>query len=261
MREELAEPELARLLTHVEICAACQQTLHGLAQDVPGPTASLLQSALVEDAVRDTSVDADQLFQRLKHKMRTEDDSMPLVDGYEILEEIGRGGVGVVYRARQLSLNRLVALKMILAGPHLSAECRERFRREAKAVARLQHPNIVQVYEVGEQSGCPYLALELVEGGNLATWLGGAPRSAVEAAQIVATLAGAVEYAHRQGVIHRDLKPANILLSADGRRVETSQEDKPSVAPPAHALHALSFDVEGRGLRARKTDYGPGHGV
>ncbi len=136
--------------------------------------------------------------------------------GYEILEELGRGAVGVVYRARHRALNRLVALKMILAGPHLAPETRQRFRVEAQAIARLQHSNIVQVHEVGEQAGCPYLALELVEGQNLARWIAGVPHPADQAARIVATLAHAVDYAHHHGVIHRDLKPANVLLAADG---------------------------------------------
>ncbi len=133
-----------------------------------------------------------------------------------MLEEIGRGATGVVYRARHQQLRRLVALKMILAGPHLSPQDRLRFRREAQAVARLKHPNIIQIYDVVEHTACPYLALELVEGTNLARWLGGVPRPAREAAQIAMVLARAVEYAHSQGVIHRDLKPANILLRGDG---------------------------------------------
>src|SRR5581483_7070199 len=113
-----------------------------------------------------------------------------LVPGYHILEEIGRGGMGVVYKARQKSLNRPVALKMILSGEHAGPTERERFRREAEAVAALQHPNIVQIFEVGEASGHPYLVLEFVEGGSLADRLaGGDPWPARDAADLVELLA------------------------------------------------------------------------
>jgi serine/threonine-protein kinase len=139
-----------------------------------------------------------------------------VVGGYEVVGELGQGGMGVVYKARQVALNRPVALKMILTGAHAGVQERRRFRSEAEAVARLQHPNIVQVYEVGEENGCPYLALEYVEGGSLADRLAGAPLPAQLAAQLVATLARAVHFAHQQGVVHRDLKPANVLLTADG---------------------------------------------
>jgi WD40 repeat protein len=136
----------------------------------------------------------------------------PAVPGYEVFEELGRGGMGVVYRARQVSLDRVVALKMILAGVHAGAEDLARFRREAEAAARLQHPNIVQVYEVGEADGRPFIALEYVDGGSLADRLDGTPLPARAAARLVEALAGAVSHAHRQGVVHRDLKPANVLL-------------------------------------------------
>ncbi len=138
------------------------------------------------------------------------------VAGYEILGELGRGGMGVVYKARQVGLNRLVALKMILAGPHAGAQERARFRGEAEAVARLRHPHIVQIYEVGEQDGRPFLSLEFVEGGTLARQLAGTPQPAGVAAELVETLARAIHHAHRQGIIHRDLKPANILLVSGG---------------------------------------------
>jgi serine/threonine protein kinase len=140
----------------------------------------------------------------------------PVVAGYDILGELGRGGMGVVYKARQLPLNRLVALKMILAGPHADPEALARLRTEAEAVARLRHPNIVQIHEVGNQDGCPYLALEYVEGGTLAGKLAGMPYPPRPAAQLLETLARAVHHAHEQGIVHRDLKPANVLLTADG---------------------------------------------
>jgi serine/threonine-protein kinase len=135
--------------------------------------------------------------------------------GYEILQMLGRGGMGVVYKARQIGLNRLVALKMILAGGHASAEELARFRTEAEAVARLQHPNIVQVHEVGTHEGRPFMVLELAE-KNLVKALAGTPVPARQAAQWLETLARAVQYAHEHGIIHRDLKPANVLLNQDG---------------------------------------------
>ena len=141
----------------------------------------------------------------------------PSIPGYEILGELGRGGMGVVYKARQIGLNRLVALKMILAGPYASPDGLGRFRTEAAAVAALQHLNIVQIHEIGECAGAPYFTLEYVEGGTLAQKLGGAPQPAQQAAETAETLARAVESAHRRGVVHRDLKPANVLVAADGQ--------------------------------------------
>jgi serine/threonine protein kinase len=137
--------------------------------------------------------------------------------GYEVLGELGRGGMAVVYRARQLSLDRIVAVKVLQAAALASGHQLARFLREAEAVARLQHPNIVQIHEVGEHDGCPYLALEFIEGGSLAQKAAGAPQPSREAARLVETLARAVHYAHQKGVIHRDLKPANILLTAAGQ--------------------------------------------
>ncbi len=138
------------------------------------------------------------------------------VPGYEILEELGRGAMGVVYRARHLRLNRLVALKMILAGEHAGPEERARFRSEAEAAARLQHPNIVQIHEVDEHNGRPYIALEFVEGGSLDGKDIPMPMPERQAAQLLETLARAMIAAHQRGIVHRDLKPANVLLASDG---------------------------------------------
>jgi WD40 repeat protein/predicted Ser/Thr protein kinase len=137
-------------------------------------------------------------------------------DDYEIVGELGRGGMGVVYKAVQTSLKRLVALKMLLPGGHCGDEERRRFRTEAEAAARLQHPNIVQIYEIGEADGRPYFSMEFVEGGNLASRLAGTPVPSRQAARLVEALARAVHAAHERGIIHRDLKPANILLAGDG---------------------------------------------
>jgi tetratricopeptide (TPR) repeat protein len=141
---------------------------------------------------------------------------LPIVAGYEILGPLGRGGMGLVYHARQLKSGRVVALKMIRGGAHAELRDLARFRTEADAVARLQHPNIVPIYEAGEQDGWAYFALEFVPSGTLARQLAGRPQPAGWSARLVEILTRAMEYAHTQGIIHRDLKPANVLLLADG---------------------------------------------
>jgi serine/threonine-protein kinase len=142
--------------------------------------------------------------------------SLPQVPGYDVQGEVGRGGMGVVYRAWHRRLHRAVALKMLLAGPCARPEELERFQREAEAIAALGHPNIVQVHDVGDVDGRPYFTMELVEGGSLAEHIQGVPQPARQAAALVATLADAIQVAHQSGIVHRDLKPGNILLTRDG---------------------------------------------
>jgi serine/threonine-protein kinase len=142
--------------------------------------------------------------------------TLPQIPGYEVEAVLGRGGQAVVFRAQHLRLNRPVALKTVLAGAYAGPREQACLQREAEAVARLRHPHIVQVYDVGNHEGRPYFTMEYVEGGSLAQKLAGAPQPARAAAQLVATLAGAVQAAHACGIVHRDLKPANVLLTADG---------------------------------------------
>jgi serine/threonine protein kinase/WD40 repeat protein len=158
------------------------------------------------------------------------------VAGYTLLDELGRGGMSVVYRARQAHPARLVALKMILGGGHAEAERRARFLAEADAIARLQHPNIVQIYEVGTHDDLPFLALEYVAGGSLAEQVRGAPLSPRQAAALLEPLARAAHFAHEHGVIHRDLKPANVLLATDtlARRASEGTREEPSLARRAN---------------------------
>jgi serine/threonine-protein kinase len=140
----------------------------------------------------------------------------PTIPGYEIEAELGRGGMGVVYRARHTALKRAVALKVIRGGADATDDQLQRFRIEAQAVAQLQHAHIVQIYEVGEHEGAPFCALEYVSGGSLAATIRGQPVAADRAASLLETLARAVYHAHQKGIVHRDLKPGNILLAADG---------------------------------------------
>ena len=224
---------------HIEDCSHCQEALRLLSQRMPALIQPYFVRALARsDPAHRFGGQELQFLNRLTQSMLAEqservdlgtDDSntdrRPTLEGYELLEELGRGAAGVVYRARHRKLNRLVAIKMIQSGLHFSSSAQQRFRQEAQAIARLLHPNIVQVYDFGEHAGCPYFSLELVEGDNLARWLGGVPRSAVESARIIETLARAIDYAHSRGVVHRDLKPSNVLLGANASRSEHRSSD------------------------------------
>jgi eukaryotic-like serine/threonine-protein kinase len=142
--------------------------------------------------------------------------TLPRISGYEVESILGRGGMGVVYKARQLRLNRPVAVKMLLAGNLATKPETTRFTREAEAVAALRHANVVQIYDIGDHEGCPYFTMEFMEGGTLAAKLAGAPQPVAVTAELIITLASAVQVAHDAGIVHRDLKPANIFLTADG---------------------------------------------
>jgi eukaryotic-like serine/threonine-protein kinase len=150
-----------------------------------------------------------------RHRRSTR--ARPAVPGYVLIAEIGRGGMGVVYKARHVRLDRLVALKMILAGAHASADQIARFHIEARAVAQIQHAGIVQIHEVGDHEGMPYFSLEFVPGGSLAHLIGGKPQPPRAAAAMVMELCHAMSVAHAAGIIHRDLKPGNVLLTLDGK--------------------------------------------
>jgi predicted Ser/Thr protein kinase len=156
---------------------------------------------IASDAARPTSRESSRNLQHVS------------IPGYEILEELGRGGMGVVYKARQLTLNRVVALKMVLAGNHASPQVQQRFLREAESAAKLQHPHIVRVFDLGEIDNQTYFAMEFVEGRDLQA-AGVLPPN--EAAGMVQKLAEAIEYAHQNGIVHRDLKPANVLVDGHG---------------------------------------------
>jgi eukaryotic-like serine/threonine-protein kinase len=141
---------------------------------------------------------------------------IPRIDGYLITNVLGRGGTGIVYRAQQVSLDRDVAIKMLLTGRYSTKSELHRLSREARAIGRLRHPNIVQVYDVGTVGRQPYFTMELVDNGTLAKHLGGRPVEAATAAALTVTLAEAIDAAHGVGIVHRDLKPANILMAIDG---------------------------------------------
>ena len=142
--------------------------------------------------------------------------ALPIIEGYELLSELGRGGMGIVYQARDLTLNRVVALKMIRPKLMIDEGQLNRFSVEAKILAALKHPNVVQIYGTGEYNRSPYLSLEYCEGGSLASQLDGVPWQPLRASRVVANLARAIQVVHEAGILHRDLKPQNVLLATDG---------------------------------------------
>ena len=227
------EPGVAR---HVEKCAQCQELLEALTGTTASEPAAGSESTSADSANPVPESRTVELFvQRLQTEGQTfrslwhalsflpnqSDDKwtdgarpLPIIPDFEILGELGSGGMGIVYRARQLGLNRLVALKMLRVDQDSSSLAR--FRGEAEAVARLQHPHIVQIHEIGTVEGRPYLCLEYVGGGTLAERVARGPFVPRDAAALIATLARGIHHAHMQGILHRDLKPSNILFTVDG---------------------------------------------
>ncbi len=190
-----------------DVCRACPELLPAVLRGL--------------ERLRAFEAEVTALFPTHKPKPRAPDvpaaeAGLPAIPGYSVLGVLGRGGMGVVYKARHLKLERNVAIKMLLLGDHAGPSELARFRREAQAIAALRHPHIIQVYDIGEREGQPFFTMEYVEGGSLAQKLGGVPQPARNAAEMVATLAEAVQAAHAGGIVHRDLKPSNILLTTDG---------------------------------------------
>jgi serine/threonine protein kinase/predicted Zn-dependent protease len=228
LEEQLAADEHGTVVAHVESCVACQERLRDLTKqcdaqigldqyDSKSTNHRLTGESFL--SARSSSHLASLFESRARAEAPDRDLSgagFPVVAGYDILVVLGHGGMGVVYKARQQRLSRLVALKMIRAGTLAKPEDLARFRVEAEAIAQLRHPNILEIYDIGEINGLPYVALELLEGGSLDDRLAGKPQPARPAAELVATLARAVHAAHQAGIVHRDLKPANVLFTRDG---------------------------------------------
>ena len=236
LAEELDDAERDPVECHVEICAACQGALEELSRALvpegertqggdrsrsrhePGSAfMRWLKREVPDTAAGGEEQHTGETATSLPESAAAESArTWPQLPGYEILGVLGKGGMGIVYQARHRALNRLVALKMIKAAGQAEAAALARFRTEAEAIARLQNPHVVQIYEVGEYDGLPYLVLEFVEGGSLSQRLDGTPLPARQAGQLVEELARAVQAAHDRGLVHRDLKPANVLLTSEG---------------------------------------------
>jgi WD40 repeat protein/serine/threonine protein kinase len=251
LAEQLDPAADAALTGHIEVCATCQSMLQELIEDrsvtkAPAASSHFLQEAdegaetvirrlkehppTLNPLVRSDSARPRQKGDTAGSAMAAAVPVLPALSGYEVLEEVGRGGMGVIYKARHLGLNRVVAVKMLQAGVQTSGTALARLRAEAEAVARLQHPHILQIYEIGEHGGQPYLALEFAAGGSLRDHLDGTPWPAKVAAALIELVARAVDAAHAHAIVHRDLKPANILF----QRAQVANAESPAELPKSH---------------------------
>jgi eukaryotic-like serine/threonine-protein kinase len=252
--QRLVEELLDSGATPEEVCRSCPELL-------PEVRARWRQ-------VRSVQAELDAMFPTVivggsPTSFSAKETALPRIEGYVVESVLGRGGMGIVFRARHLRLNRVVALKMALTDAYAGPLELQRFQREAEAVAQLQHPHVVQIYDVGDSEGRPYFTMEYVDGGTLAQHLAESPLSTPQAAALLLeTLARAVEVAHRNGIVHRDLKPANVLFTIDGvpkisdfglaRRVDSDA----SLTPAGSALGTPSYMAPEQ-ARGNATEIGP----
>ena len=189
-------------------------TDHSLEETFVGEKA--IGPAATQDFVVDSGATADFTAESTPNQKHKQPAMPKMIGGYEIKRVLGRGGMGIVYKAKQKKLDRIVALKMVLAGSHASPDQLLRFISEAKAVGHLQHPNIVQIFDIGEHENLPFFSLEFVDGDSLDKQHAGKPQAPRDAAKLLEKLCRAMQYAHEHGILHRDLKPANVLMGRDG---------------------------------------------
>jgi serine/threonine-protein kinase len=228
-RGQLPPQRLETIAEHLDSCTSCASALHAvqvmdaLIDQLRGEP----ERALLDEPACSQLQERACAIPRGQHDVQTVSDAQPArrpsgpplpadFGAYVLLEELGHGGMGIVYKARHRRLDKLVALKLVRAGVYASTEERTRFEREARAIARIRHPHVVQIFDFGEQQGQLFFSMELLEAGTLTRRLRGQPLPQREAAELVRTLALAVAEAHRLGVWHRDLKPGNVLFAADG---------------------------------------------
>lgn len=221
------------------VCPTCGEI--GMDCDTHGPDQTAISELPTLDPSEIPSLVAPTPATRVSPAAAERTQVKPLrIGNYEVVDELGRGGMGVVYKARHHDLERFVAIKMILAGGYASAESARRLRIEAEAVARLQHPNIVQIFDVGEHDGQPFLVLEYLQAGNLARKIAGKPQPPRVAAELIRTLSRAIDYAHINGILHRDLTPSNVLLSALGVTPRTGAAGPAAVLDLAQAMPKIT---------------------
>ncbi len=240
--EFLEGPELEEIVIHIEICVSCQEVLEDLTRglgwkstmpelsgvpkldfeqeieefDLAGRSANSLPGDISSADSARTLTQSEPLGTSPGSEPGSARTDWPTVPGYEILDRLGEGGMGIVYRARHLGLNRLEALKMIRGGSRARPDLLARFPIEAEIIAGLRHANILQIYHIGEVDHLPFVSLELLEGGSLADRIKGTPQPGLPSAELLVILAQAIHAAHQAGIVHRDLKPSNVLFTTGG---------------------------------------------